>query len=443
MKLSLYNSEITIEGKHTLLFNSFTGKFVAIKNKLQSLKGLDLVSLAESSPVLYGQLSEAGMIVEHSTDELALLNERIAEADNNSSEFILHINPTLDCNFKCWYCYENHVANSKMDAATVAAVCRFIDKTLENPTIKSFDIGFFGGEPLYHFKDVAKKIIEHAAEICREKEVSLHTHFTSNGALLTDAAISFLSTYDCGFQITLDGGRQDNDATRFFANKAGSFDRIVRNVKKLVENNINVIVRVNYTSKNINSVKSIPEFFCELTQEQMNHLSFDFQRVWQDRDERNDSTEAEISVMREACRQMGFRVHTNYLPQDVRHSCYGDKINHALINYNGEVFGCTARDFITPNSIGKLSADGTISYQLDKLKVRNTSKMAKAVCRQCRIAPLCGGGCKQKATEGLSHQYCSQGYSEKDIDNMIIDIFDYYFTSPKCQTKHHQLCSEK
>lgn len=75
-------------------------------------------------------------------------------------------------------------------------------------------------------------------------------------------------------------------------------------------------------------------------------MNIDFQRVWQDRDHRMDATESKAMEIRERCRKEGMSVGSNFLLTDARQSCYADKVNHALINYDGHVFACTARDFI-------------------------------------------------------------------------------------------------
>mgnify|MGYP007024197075 FL=1 len=53
--------------------------------------------------------------------------------------------------------------------------------------------------------------------------------------------------------------------------------------------------------------------------------------------------------------------------------------------------------------------------------------MFKPVCRVCRIAPICGGGCKQRALESINDESCTLNYSEEDIDNIIKNIFEYSF----------------
>lgn len=378
-------------------------------------------------PHLYQQLSDAGIIVDESLDEVLRLRTLIEDTDNNSNEYILHINPTLDCNFNCWYCYENHIPHSCMNTEVLNGTLRYIESVLHNSEIKTFELGFFGGEPLFYFNRIAKTVISHVAGMCAKNQVYLHVHFTSNGALLNDGIIAFLSQFNCGFQITLDGGKDEHDRTRYNKSSNGSYDIIVNNIIKLSLAKIDTIVRVNYTSSNIDSVSTILGSFNNISSINRKYIKFDFQRVWQDRNCLNDETEHKIRGIRLKFQSAGFIVLANYIPHDVTDSCYGDKINHVLINYNGDVFGCTARDFTIENRIGQLDAKGVIHFNNGLVNKRNNSKLSKSICQNCRIAPLCGGGCKQRAIEDNYDDRCTLEYSESDMDGIILDIFKHSF----------------
>lgn len=422
-KYSLFNNLIPINGRHTVIYNSFTGKTVVIKNKNPQNYN-DLRRLCDISPSLYEQLIESGIFIKSTRDEIKELEERVLEGMDNSEENILHINPTLECNFNCWYCYENHIKSSRMSSEVMEGLYNFIKRSLDDKRIKTFHLGFFGGEPLLYFNDVTKKIIVDASDVCRARNVSLRVHFTTNGYCISNDILNFLSNFNCGFQITLDGGQKDHDKTRFLQGGIGSYATIITNIHKLAQNGHRVIVRVNYTSKNIKSVSSIFNEFSNLDEAEKDNLSFDFQRVWQDRESMEDNTEKIIFGIRNTFIDANLPVLSNYIPQDVRFPCYGDKKNHILINYNGDVFGCTARDFTKKNRIGVLNRNGLIDYDESIIALRKVSKFSKQICKTCRIAPICGGGCIQKAYELREQESCTLGYTDKDKDNIIINILD-------------------
>ena len=426
MKLSLYNTVIPIQNKHTLVYNALSGKFLIIKNKFLDINSDAISSLNSLNNVLYQNLIDAGVLIDDNIDEIKILNNRIINSENNDKDYILHINPTLDCNLRCWYCYEKHITGSKMSRTVLSAIKKFITREINaNSKLETFHLGFFGGEPLLYYKETVLPLISHASKTCKDNNIKFSLHFTSNGTILNSDIIELLSQYNCGFQITIDGDKKYHNNTRFFIGGADSFDLIINNIIELAKKNISVIVRINYTAQNIKSIYNLIEYFNTLHKDILSFVQFDFQRVWQDRINRFDETEIEASNIRNLFRKNGLCVLTNYIPKDIRFPCYGDKKNHVLINYNGLVFGCTARDFTIENSIGRLHSNGYIIYNKEVIYKRNTSKFSKDVCKTCRIAPLCGGGCKQRAYEALDTEECTFKYTPSDMDNMVLDLFEY------------------
>ena len=427
MKKSLYNSIIFIDKSHMIIYNSLSGKFIVAKNCTFDINKLTIEELERNHPALYKQMCDGNMIVEDNFDEVTVLLNRVESADNNYDNFILHINPTLDCNFNCWYCYEKHIRGSRLSNDRVENIKNLITNIFSKPEIKYINLGFFGGEPFMYFNNTSKHIIEHANSLSVKTSKDLTVQFTTNGSLLNDSIIEYLSKFKCSFQITLDGYKDIHDSTRHYRNNNGSYEKIIGNIKKSCSAGIKVIIRINYTNDNVDSVAYIMSDFFSIDKSERDRLYFDFQRVWQERKDRGDKTELKMKEIRKKFRKEGFIVLANYIPQDVRRSCYGDKRNYAIINYNGDVFGCTARDFTKDCRIGVLDSEGNIVYDEEKLNMRNKAKLYKNECKVCRIAPLCGGGCRQRAFESMTTKGCSMRYSEKDIEEIITDIFEYEF----------------
>lgn len=80
------------------------------------------------------------------------------------------------------------------------------------------------------------------------------------------------------------------------------------------------------------------------------------------------------------------------------HVCYADSPRHAVINYNGDVFKCTARDFATESREGRLNNEGRIEWN-EKFFQRMAIKYSNEACRNCVILPICNGSCTQNKIE--------------------------------------------
>lgn len=434
MKYSRYNSMLNLSNNFHILYNALSDQFILLKESAyRDISEYNANMLKRHNTILYDQLVYINGIIEDSFDEYEVVLDKIRQTDNNDSIYHLHVNPTIDCNFRCWYCYEDHVKGSKMTTETIESVKKLMQNTVENQlNLRTFNLSFFGGEPLLFFNIIAKPLIEYIHSLCIRRGIKVNIHFTSNGFLLNKTIVQFLQDKNVCFQITLDGGKETHDKTRFTKGGIGSYDTIMANIIQLVESNIKVILRINYTSTNIFNVSNILNDIDAIGQSYRDNIDVDFQKVWQDTNAETDI--AVIETLNENIKQFhakGFRVSSHKILDLVRNSCYGDKRYHALVNYNGDVFNCTARDFSSPNRAGYLCSDGTIVWENNSLEKRLALKFSKPVCHTCRIAPLCGGGCCQRALESHKENLCIYSYSETDIDQIILNRFEFMFISQK------------
>lgn len=412
MKVSKFNILFVHEGNN-IVFNSFSNQFLLLEEMLfdmydASVKAGSFDELNEVHPEFYAHLVENGFLVPVGTDEVAKVKEISFAIDNDESAFQLHINPTMNCNFKCWYCYETHIKDSKMDDQTIFETTNFIKKVFdEKSSLERFHLSWFGGEPLLYFNKVITKILSFAFEQSSARNVKFSSSITTNGLLINQDVIDFSKSHGLDFfQITLDGYREKHDTVRFISEGRGSYDKIVANIFDLARNGIQVNVRINIDPDTLKNIKEIVKDFSGLEEASRQFVHFDFHKVWQVAED----IDFEIAENRKYFRTMGFRVGSG-VHETVVNSCYGDKKNHATINYNGEVFKCTARDFTTGNSEGKLGQYGTITWN-EKLEKRLNSKFKNRPCLECRILPLCGGGCTQQAIEHEGVDYCVYNFDE-------------------------------
>lgn len=429
MKLSIYNSYIPLGEGISFVYNAFSNKTVIFHREMPDDRS-DLLSLPAES-TLFTNLVDSGCIVDDFEDELQKLKDAILETDKNASSYTLIVNPTLNCNFKCWYCYESHFSNSMMSDETVNALITFtVNLVKSDNKLKNFNLSFFGGEPFIGYSKVVKKLLPRISEICRQNDVHFSTHFTTNGYLIDEDRAEFLKDYDCSFQITLDGHRQQHDNTRATKDWKGSYHQILRNIMLLASKGMHVLVRINCTSNNIDSAQGILKDFDMFPEDCKKRISFDFQRVWQDSNNDPDGLHGKvfsdkIHIMSERFINKGFATSSVLFMKGFRNSCYADKINQMTVNYDGGVYKCTARDFNEKNRLGQLCDDGAVLWDKMHPGKRYESKFSDPSCHRCRIAPLCGGGCSQMSLDRPHSGSCPMGYSESIKDDMVLSRFRY------------------
>lgn len=425
MKFSIYNTILPIGSSKYLLYNAAKDTFVIFKDNLYPLVNKrNPDEIHNINKVFSEQLIESGAIINDNIDELAKIKELSESVIYNDSIYDLIINPTMSCNFSCWYCYETHDKSSRMDTDMIERTKLLIDNIIATkPGLKYFKLSFFGGEPLLYFKNVVMPIMSYVKKVCEQNKISDLHSFTTNGYLINDEMLEWFNDFeDVSFQITLDGNREKHNSVRFPSPNVGSYDNILQNVKQLLERDNKIMLRINYTKDNIDSVANILDDIQIISAANREKLTVNFQRVWQDSISGNiDDMVYDIIC---SIKEKGFNA-TEPLLDNVSNPCYADRNNCAVINYNGDVYKCTARDFVATKREGYLDKLGNIIWENDALNKRLNIKFKNQSCLKCRIMPLCGGGCSQKAIEFLekSDDYCIFGSNDEIINHKILDRF--------------------
>ncbi len=425
-KLSKFNTAVR-ELDQYIYHNSFTNNFLLLEELLLDMinaasKEDNIIGLKEYHPSLFDTLLNLGFIVEKEINEIEQVKNLIKSIDNDETYYKLIINPTMNCNFKCWYCYEDHIKSSKLKEDILNSVFKLIDNISQKKELKVFVLSFFGGEPFLYYNKVIEPIIEHTRNRFDENKTTIQISFTTNGYLMTDEIIRKLVEFKVtDLQITLDGHRDYHDKVRYVSKSKGSYDEIISNIKKLTLNGLPVTMRINYTSDNFKSVQDIIHDFDDLAPSAKKLILVSLHRVWQDE---YTNLGKEIESLMQDFKHAQFTINDSAYADTVRHSCYADKKNQATINYNGEVFKCTARDFTTDTKEGILNENGVIEWN-ENYDFRMDVKLKNPPCHSCSILPICGGGCSQHALENLKkgQDYCVYNFDENRKKNLVRSIF--------------------
>lgn len=151
----------------------------------------------------------------------------------------LVMNVTSKCNLSCKYCYEYgddrlSEPSSKprfMDEATARQSVDFLFAESEgSPTVH---LTFFGGETLLNFA-VLRSALAYARARGAALGKAVDASLTTNATLLRDEIIDWLVEENVGVTVSMDGAREQQDATRVFANGMGSYDVVRPRVEALL-----------------------------------------------------------------------------------------------------------------------------------------------------------------------------------------------------------------
>lgn len=124
-------------------------------------------------------LKNSHLIIDDEIDEYKLLVEEYKRVEY-SGIYYLTILPSLDCNVRCWYCFEKHIKGSHLTLQQQERIFKYAKQVLDRNDINTLFITLFGGEPLLYFKEevypLLLRIKEYAESIDKYITLSVTTN---------------------------------------------------------------------------------------------------------------------------------------------------------------------------------------------------------------------------------------------------------------------------
>lgn len=213
-----------------MLYNTTTGSVVHIHDTEDLYRSLDkLIDMYYYVPLAF--------------DEVMWVNNfRITKNTESKDRSIngFTIFTTMDCNARCFYCYEKGQPRISMTDEIAKDTADFILKTSSNTPV---DIRWFGGEPLLNTNS-----IDIICNTMTKNEARFKSSMITNGLLFTDSIISKAKNLWKlkRVQITLDGPKDVYQRAKSYKGAVGDeFERVIDNISKLIEAKIRVSIRLN------------------------------------------------------------------------------------------------------------------------------------------------------------------------------------------------------
>jgi uncharacterized protein len=405
MKTSRYNHFLPRGGGKVIAFNCRTGG-LALMEEAKYQDYCHLVSHAEKIESLsredrYGDLIsklKAGrFLVEDQEDEVAQLELKNRLDRFDTSLLGLIIAPTLACNFKCEYCFEE-VKKGHMSDQTVQALIDYVRDKAKG--LKLFSCTWYGGEPLLRM-DLIEKLSHAFMDMCREHQVAYGAAVMSNGYLLTGEMASRLKGLQVsGVQVCLDGPQRVQDVKRPLASGKGSYETIVRNlveVKDILE--INLRINVDKTTRKEDFVELLDDleknqlkdkiklFFGNV--EAANEVCINIAENCYD----NKAFSKVEVLLHKIALDRGFTLEK--LPAPLTFYCCAQSINSHIVDPQGKLYKCFNDVGIEERSCGDVSSQPD-PFHPNLFPFLNWNPFRNESCRECSVLPLCMGGCPHR-----------------------------------------------
>lgn len=406
MKKSKYNVIFEHDGKK-FAFNGISCALAEVSNNFLSfLKNIPQIKealLNEEDKNLLRAMKKGGYILEDDIDELSLIKFRNYSGKFCRDTFFLTIAPTLSCNFSCPYCYEKFKTGFMSDSVK-NAICSQIELAAKSK--QHISIAWYGGEPTL-VPNIINELSQKMILTCEKYNVRYTATMTSNGYLIGNNFIDLMKNCKINsVQITLDGPKDIHNSRRKLTNGEGTFDVLLCNIKQLKVNGIEVSIRVNITKENENYFGHLLDTLVENNLQDCPILMarvVPYDTCLSDvaskclDDIRWPRKVIEYSALLSG---KGFYASKNpYRPIKRTNYCYADNINSFIVDPTGSLYKCWTDLGNTNRSIGNI-----LNFKNENIHSINDisadyifwSPFDHKECLECKILPLCMGGCPKR-----------------------------------------------
>jgi uncharacterized protein len=377
----------------------------------------------EQDEELFRILREYRFIIKEQFNELEFFKFNYFRSLYGSSVLTTIVLPTLDCNFRCPYCFE-FKKNVYMDEKTITAYLSWVKNKLRQ--VKHFHITWFGGEPLLGFDNI-KRISEDMISYCDENRVGYSASLTTNGFFLTDGIIDELHKLRIdNVHVTFDGPRDWHNNYRRTKDGEGSFDILVNNVEnycRRTQSHLPISLRVNVTDANMSGIPELLDSFSDRVKQKSRIY---FRYVWSNQASnyvifsevsRQEDAFKWLSQLYDIAAEKGFRS-DNPINDLTFNYCEVDFANHFAIDPSGFIYLCT-HTFDPEEAIGNVLSGSTEEQVSQYCEWINTNPFNEIECAQCKILPLCKGSCRKSRFNGNSS--CIE--EKASIDEYVMNIY--------------------
>ncbi len=251
--ISKYIVAQELDPENILLYSTLSTSIITLENEIYNeifkQNSFENKEICET-------LCEMGFLFEGEpnaqANKLQEIRQSIVDAGNGITSITLA--PTMDCNARCYYCFEHGAQQGKMTMETAEAVTDFL---IENCVEKDLTLAWFGGEPL-----MAVDIIDYINGRLVDANIKIDASITTNGILISDEIIAKFKDWSVSrVQITLDGlGEKYNKIKNYILPLKNPFETIIDNIKRTIASGITVHLRVNYKSTDYDSVKETLDY---------------------------------------------------------------------------------------------------------------------------------------------------------------------------------------
>lgn len=401
MKESYYNFIYNDLGKNKIvMYNSRTGALAIVKEEQYSQFKQYLDNGVEiKDKDFLNKLLQCGYLIPLNVDEKFLIEQKLLRSRYHSKVLSITIAPTMACNFRCIYCFEQGHYGKVMESETADNLIKFIANKIAG--MKAVKVTWFGGEPLLAMP-VIKRLSKEIMQLCKNNDIKYSAIIITNGYLLTEEIAKELKQNNViQAQITLDGTKKIHDSRRMLLNGNGTYDTIIKNLID-TKGILPIILRINVDYDNIDMASEVVKFLKDndLLNNVIPYLGFVMSYNGNYEEEKCLSNEIYSKANLQFLIKNSFKLENIY-PVPRGNYCGADNYSAWTIDDKGYIYKCWNEIGMSNYSIGNVN--NGINYLQDTrilCQYMRFNPLKNKECSECKMLPFCMGGCPHNRADG-------------------------------------------
>lgn len=433
MRWSKYNRLFTDVTRGNFIYNSQSNSLFELDNfhfdVLNKMKHQEEYLDIDFSLDFFRLLREKLVFIEPS-EYLTFTEQKKTERKklvDDCSKLQLTICPTLACNFRCSYCFENSQKLPKIMSDDV--ILKLVDFIKSFQNAKNLSICWFGGEPTMAF-DIIEKITDSIKQLnIYFEDASIIT----NGYLVNEEKIKKLNALNIkSIQITIDGLKEMHDSRRYRAGKKPTFERIIQNIENLLSSDYKgtCSIRVNIDKANYEEYGELKSFLNDKFKSP--RLTIYPGRVVTLETHNCNSCNLNSDEWTDFALKL-FEVSPNsdaslFPTNNNNNVCAANRKNSFVIGPCGEIYKCWEDVGKFNLVVGSLFEQELITNKrLVEQYVDGTNPYTDAECLDCYYLPICTGGCsnrrlRKKIFNQNQAEYCT--IYKQNLEKYLMTYYD-------------------
>ena len=416
--ISFYISKKVDDG--VLVFNTLIKEMIHLDNESFEKAFLN----CDSTHKDFKYLLENWYIVPYNCVDIELnsqVNAISTQLDKSFADKRFVVVTTLNCNARCFYCFEHETKKYPMTVETAHQTSKYISKTSEG---KKVIIQWFGGEPLCN-----TKVIDIICDDLRKENVNFSTWMITNGYLFDDNIINKAkNSWNLkSVQITLDGTEEiyNNVKNYVYKNNISPFQKVLNSIELLLNADISVKIRLNMDKHNAEDLFKLTDVLFNRfgANDKLNiYACLLFDECGSDKKIRGYSDQLELSKklveLEKYIHEKGYSESFRLNNRIKGYRCMADNDQSIMILPNGNFSKCE-RDTAASN-FGNVF-DGIINHtETDKWKIK--CKMFD----ECFTCPLLPGCVRIEKCPDEGYHECSIFDRQRRLNNITQSMSNEY-----------------